>query len=159
MPRPQKSEAGMALGVIAFSALALWQALAIPVSPVYAQVGPTAMALASSGLLMVLGLALLAQALRGDWALGDDNHLHHLQARALLWLLAGLLLNVSLIGWLGFIPASALLFACVARAFGSRRPGRDLLVGIAFAAVAYFGFARALSINIGTGSLWEKLLP
>jgi putative tricarboxylic transport membrane protein len=62
-----------------------------------------------------------------------------------------LLVNVSLIGLLGFVVASTLLFACVARAFGSSRPGRDIAVGFAIAALTYYGFAGLLGINIGAG--------
>ena len=53
--------------------------------------------------------------------------------------------------------ASMLLFACTARAFGSRRIGRDLLIGFAFAAIVFFGFAQLLGINIGAGLLQDWL--
>ena len=69
------------------------------------------------------------------------------------WLLLGLVLNIGLIDPLGFIPASVLLFACTARAFGSRRPLRDALIGFVLSAIAYFGFSELLGINIGAGFL------
>ncbi len=72
---------------------------------------------------------------------------------ALGWVLAGLVLNVALIQFLGFILASTLLFCCVARAFGSTQLPRDALIAIVFASVTYFGFARVLGINIGSGLL------
>jgi hypothetical protein len=67
---------------------------------------------------------------------------------ALLWILAGLVLNVVLIGPAGFTIASTILFVCVARGFGSKAIVRDALIGAAFALVAYFGFATTLGINI-----------
>jgi len=35
--------------------------------------------------------------------------------------------------------------------FGSRRPVRDLLTGLILGLAAYFGFAKALGVNIGAG--------
>ena len=62
--------------------------------------------------------------------------------------------NVILIGPLGFIVAATTLFFCVARAFGSDRPLRDLGIGLAIAVVAYLGFDRLLGISLGLGTLW-----
>lgn len=153
MPGQRKPEVAVALGVAALGVVALLEATRIPVSPMYARVGPTVMAYAASLLLLALGLALLAQALRGRWVSPPDAAASPFDRRGLGWLLAGLVLNVGLIGPLGFIPASMLLFACTARAFGSRHVGRDLAIGAAFAALAYFGFAGLLGINMGAGLL------
>ncbi len=151
MSRISKPESLLALGVIALGLLALHETTQIPVSPMYAQVGPTAVAYVASGLLIALGGALLIEALRGRWVSAPEEHQGGLDRRGLIWLLLGLVLNIGLIGPLGFIPASTLLFACTARAFGSRRPMRDILIGLVFAAIAYFGFAGLLGINIGGG--------
>jgi putative tricarboxylic transport membrane protein len=48
----------------------------------------------------------------------------------------------------GFIAAGALLFACTASAFGSRRWLRDGLVGAAVCAVVYVAFTRGLGIQL-----------
>jgi putative tricarboxylic transport membrane protein len=154
----KKPETLVALGVIALGCLALYETTEIPVSPMYAQVGPTAMAYLASALLIALGLALLAQAWTGQWESAAEERDTVLDIRALGWLLLGLVLNIGLIGPLGFIPASTLLFACTARAFGSIRPGRDAIIGFVFAAIAYFGFAQLLGINIGESSLLSGLL-
>ena len=69
------------------------------------------------------------------------------------WLGLGLLLNVALIAWLGFIIASAMMFVCVARAFGSVQWKRDLVVAVLICLVAYLGFDKLLGINIGAGIL------
>lgn len=158
MDRLRKPEALLALGVIALGLLALHETGQIPVSPMYAQVGPTAVAYLASALLIALGCALLVQALSGRWVSDTQEDLASesdvaLDLRGLGWLLLGLVLNVGLIDPLGFIPASVLLFACTARAFGSRRPLRDALIGFVLSAVAYFGFAELLGINIGAGFL------
>ena len=70
---------------------------------------------------------------------------------ALLWVAAGLVLNVLLIVPAGFTLASIILFVCVARGFGSRAILRDACIGAAFALTAYLGFAKTLGINIGSG--------
>ena len=44
-----------------------------------------------------------------------------------------------------------ILFVCVARGFGTKAIVRDALIGAAFALAAYFGFAKTLGINIGSG--------
>jgi putative tricarboxylic transport membrane protein len=157
MDRIRKPESLLALGVIALGILALYESTLIPVSPMYAQVGPTAVAYVASLLLVGLGIGLLVESLRGSWISPPEETEIQLDLRALAWMLLGLVLNIGLIGPLGFIPASTLLFACTARAFGSRRPVRDALIGLAFAAIAYFGFAELLGINIGAGIL-EGLL-
>lgn len=152
----RSGEARLGLGVVAAGAIALFETTRIPVSPAYAQVGPTFMAYAASLSLLGLGLLLLGQAWTGRWQI-EAPPAPPGARRALGWLLFGLLLNVGLIGPLGFMPASALLFACTARAFGSRRPARDLAIGFCFAAIAYFGFAKLLGINIGAGLLGDAL--
>jgi len=158
MRRLARPEVLLSLGVIALGLVALDQTWRIPVSPLYAKVGPTAMAYAASILLLGLGVASLIQAWLGRWQIDAEAEASEpVQWRSVGWLLAGLVLNVGLIGPLGFVPASALLFACTARAFGSFRPIRDLLIGAVFAAIAYFGFAKLLGINIGAGLL-EGLL-
>ena len=153
MDRLRKPEALLALGVIALGLLALYETTRIPVSPMYAQVGPTLVAYVASALLIGLGIALLVKSWRGEWTSAPEETEVRLDSRALGWLLLGLVLNIGLIGPLGFIPASVLLFACTARAFGSTRPARDALIGFVFSATAYFGFAQLLGINIGAGFL------
>ena len=78
------------------------------------------------------------------------------QWRGLAWVVAGLVLNLVLIEKLGFVLASTLLFACVARGFRSTRPARDLAIGFTLALLAYVGFAKVLSIKLGEGVL-ERL--
>ena len=73
----------------------------------------------------------------------------------LAFVVAGLIANVLLIRPLGFTAASTVLFVLVAYGFGSRRPLRDARL-VPFAG-SYFGFAKALGVNIGAG-VFEQLL-
>ena len=154
--RPPAGETLIALGVLALSAIVFWQTLAIPVSPLYARVGPTVIPMITATGLGLCGLGLLVLALRGGWQDADEKETRP-DLRALLLLGAGLLANIVLIGPLGFTVASTILFALTARAFGSRNLLRDAAGGFALAIVAYLGFARALGINIGAGPV-ERLI-
>jgi putative tricarboxylic transport membrane protein len=141
----------VALGVLGLAAIVGHQTTAIPVSPIYAKVGPTVFPWIVTAGLAALGIALLVQAFRGSWAIEEEQT--PVDWHALGWVLLGLVLNVVLIQPLGFIIASTLLFCCIARAFGSRKLARDALIAIVFATVTYLGFDRVLGINIGAGLL------
>lgn len=147
---PRLPELVVAAGVCAFGAFLLLQTWAIPVSPIYAKVGPTVVPLLSALGLLAMGAALLVEAIRGGWQ-PDDEREAQPDRLALGWVAGGLALNVATIGHLGFTIASILLFTCVARGFGSRALLRDALIGLIFALAAYLGFAKALNINIGAG--------
>lgn len=154
-------EIAIGLSVIALAAVVWWQTGLIPVSPIYAKVGPTVMPTLAAVGLGALGLLLLAAGVRGGWQTPDEKSIPPDRA-ALGWVIGGLGLNVALIGTAGFTIASTLLFLCVARGFGSRRILRDAAIGFVFALVAYLGFARTLGIDIGSGLVErgvELLLP
>jgi putative tricarboxylic transport membrane protein len=154
--RPAFGETIIAAGVLLLAAVIYWQTAAIPVSPIYAKVGPTVIpAIAAIGL-GLLGLLLLVSALRGGWQPQEEKEIAP-DYVALAWIGAGLMLNVLLIGLAGFTVASVILFVCVARGFGSRAILRDALIGAAFALLAYFGFAKTLGINIGAGFVENAL--
>ena len=148
--RRARGELIIALCMIALAAIVYWQTLQIPVSPIYAQVGPTVMPTMCALGLGALGAALLISALRGGWQPEEEREVPP-DRPALLWIAAGLVLNVVLIGPAGFTLASIVLFVCVARGFGSYNTLRDVAIATVFALVAYFGFAKTLGINIGAG--------
>ena len=153
---PAVGELCIALGALALAAIILWQTFEIPVSPLYAKVGPTAMPMFTALGMGLLGALLMVSAVRGGWQTDEEKETTPDRV-ALLWVAAGLILNVVLISQTGFALASIVLFVCTARGFGSRAIVRDALIGLAFALVAYFGFAKTLGINIGAGMI-ENLL-
>jgi putative tricarboxylic transport membrane protein len=148
--RPALGETIIAVGVLALAGVIYWQTASIPVSPIYAKVGPTVVPTITALALALLGVLLLVEALRGGWQSEAERALT-IDRMALVWIAAGLILNVLLIGPAGFTLASIVLFVCVARGFGSRAIVRDAAIAAAFALVAYFGFAKTLGINIGAG--------
>ncbi|MGQ0662744.1 MAG: tripartite tricarboxylate transporter TctB family protein [Pseudomonadota bacterium] len=149
--RTAKRQALMAAGVIALAVLVGYQTLAIPVTPLYARIGPKVFPGMVAAGLLALGLLLLWQARSGSW--GEIEEDGPPDWRALGWVGLGLAVNLALIKPLGFILASTLMFCCVARAFGSRRPVRDGVVALAVSTAAFVGFDRVLGISIGAGIL------
>ena len=151
-PRPAIGETIIGAGVLVLAIVMFWQTMSIPVSPIYATVGPTVVPMMTAAALGLLGVLLLIDAWQGGWQTEEEKTVTPDRA-ALLWITAGLVLNVLLIGSAGFTIASIILFVCVARGFGSKAIVRDALIGAAFALIAYFGFATTLGINIGSGLL------
>lgn len=68
--------------------------------------------------------------------------------RGFLWVAAGLVANMALIGTLGFVLASTLLMICVARGYGSRRFLRDGLIGLCITLPMWALFNFLLGINL-----------
>ena len=148
-----RGELAVALGVLALAALVGWRTAAIPFSPLYSQVGPTVIPWIVTAGLAVLGALLLVKALTGGWVHESEDAEPPVNRVAMAWLALGLFLNVALIGTLGFIIASTLMFVCVARAFGSLAWPRDAGIALVLCLAAYLGFSRLLGISIGAGIL------
>jgi putative tricarboxylic transport membrane protein len=144
--------------VLLLGALALWQALVIPVTPLYGQVGPKAVPFAVAAGLILLGACLLFVALRGGWSWAMAELEAPPNPRALLLMGAGLLANLGLIGVFGFSVAATAQFVLVAAAFGSRSPLRDLALALVLTLGVWFLFVEALGVNIGAGLLEEAVL-
>lgn len=148
------------LAVTVLGVLCAWLTWVIPLTPVYAVVGPKLVPAVIAAGLLVLGLLLTATALRGGWSAdipetaeaGPPNY------PALSWLLGGMALNLALIEPLGFSLAAALQFVCTARAFGSRSPLRDAVIALLVSLGAFFLFVEALGVNIGAGLLEGAIL-
>ena len=149
-PRPPVGETIIAVVVLVLAGVMYWQTTAIPVSPIYAKVGPTVVPTIAALGLGLLGLLLALEALCGGWQSDLERNLT-IDRAALARIAAGLVLNVLLIGPAGFTLASTIMFMCVARGFGSRAIVRDAAIAAVFALTAYFGFAKTLGINIGGG--------
>ena len=62
---------------------------------------------------------------------------------------------MALIGTAGFVIAGTILFACVARGFGSRRTARDAALGVVLALAIYLFFVRFLNVGLPAG--WMPL--
>ncbi len=148
-----RADLGAGLFVVGLGVLAVWQTIAIPVSPLYAQVGPKLVPWLVAIALLALGAGLTVSALRGGWSsdIPEVQEAPPTNWRALGFLLAGLLANLVLIEPLGFTAAATVQFTLVAAAFGSRAWLRNLLIAFIVSLAAYTLFVKLLGVNIGAG--------
>jgi putative tricarboxylic transport membrane protein len=121
-----------------------------------AVVGPALFPYLISAGLVIVGVALLREAISG--------HVAHAGGMELDWIAvalvsAGLIIQMFLLETLGWIPASALLFMAVARAFGSRRLGIDAVLGIALTAASFVVFNYGLGLNLPGGVIADMIAP
>jgi len=140
------------IGFLACAGAVLWQTLKIPVSPLYSKVGPTVFPYITTGGMVVLALLLIKAAVEGGWQPEEEKEVAT-DWKSMGFVVAGLIANLVLIQPLGFTFASAVMFVLVCYGFGSRRPIRDALTGLVLALAAYFGFAKALGVDIGGGMI------
>lgn len=155
-PAPAWPETAIGLGLLAVAGLVYWQTATMAVSPMYAKVGPRVFPYLTAAALAVLALAMMVQGWRGGWQPDEEREVAT-DFRALGFVAAGLVCNVLLIVPAGFTVASVVMFTLIAYGFGSRSPLRDAGIGVALALASFFGFAKALGVNIGAGPL-ERLL-
>ena len=121
-----------------------------------AVVGPALFPYLISAGLVIVGVALLREAISG--------HVAHEGGMELDWIAvalvsAGLIIQMFLLETLGWIPASALLFMAVARAFGSRRLVIDAVLGIALTAASFVVFNYGLGLNLPGGVIADMIAP
>ncbi len=168
MERRAAAEIILGLGIAALGAFILYEAQAIHVIPIYAKVGPKDIPILVGAILALLGLALAWQGWRARSAprldppavmdapgskldapgTGDATDWIPVVAIAV-----GLIQQILLFEFLGFVPTAAILFFCVSFGFGSRRYLRDIIIAIALAVVAYAGFVHALGLHLPAGAL------
>jgi putative tricarboxylic transport membrane protein len=153
------ADLGAGLFVLGLAALAGWGAYAIPPSPSYATIGARLAPLVCAAVLAICGVGLTIIALRGGWSaeLEEVREAPPVNIRAVGLVGAGLLANLTLIDWLGFVIAATAQFALTARGLGSRSPVRDVLIGLGVTVASYLFFDRVLGANIGAGVL-ERVL-
>ncbi len=153
--RPAAGQVATGVVVVLFGIGVLAAGAGLPVEAGYAGVGPGALPLIVGIGLTVLGVLLTWQA----WRHGFDDIDEAAERAAgfdwpgFLWVSAAILAYGLLVERAGFVLASTLLFAMVARGFGSRRVVRDLVAGLLVAGAVYLLFAAGLNINLPAGLL------
>lgn len=113
-----------------------------------ATIGPAFFPLLIAVGLAVNAAALFCQALRGKVL--EEQWLKH-DITPVLIVLAGLIVQMALLTTTGWIVATTLLFATVARAFGSRRVVLDLLIGFVLSAASFYIFNEVLGLSLPQG--------
>lgn len=125
----------------------------------YAKVGPNVAPAVIAGGLILLGIWLLYEAVRGGWrnAIADDPEArgeHRFYGSAFIWVSLGLIAQILLIDRAGFVLAQAALFALVARGFGSAKLPRDFAIGLGLGLSVFLFFVKFLNVNLPAG--WLK---
>jgi putative tricarboxylic transport membrane protein len=160
--RRSAAEIALSLGVIGIGIVAVVTAAGLSGEGGYAGIGPNFVPAVVSAGIVLLGAWLMAEALTGGWrnAPPDDARErgeHAFHAPGFLWVSAGLIAHMALIGWAGFVIAGMLLFAGVARGFGSARPARDLAAGLVLSLAVFLFFVKLLNVNLPAGWLLPLL--
>jgi putative tricarboxylic transport membrane protein len=157
-----KAEIALSLGVLALGIGAAAVTAQLPSEGGYAHIGPNFFPAITAGGLLILGGWLLYEALAGGWKdRGPEDPKergeHAFDARGFGWISAGLFAHMALVGTAGFVIAGALLFGGVARGFSSRRPWRDLAMGLVLSLAVFFFFVKFLNVNLPAGWLTPLL--
>ncbi len=147
--------------LIALGAVLLIQSFEIGQTRGFSPVGPSVFAIAMSVGLLALGAAFLVrQTLRPDGTYAE--HVAR-EEQATDWRTTGLAATALvayavLLAPLGYILATGLFLPVGARILGSDRPLRDLVIGLALAAVVWFAFTQFLGVRLPAGLL-DPVLP
>lgn len=158
--RRSAAEIALSAGVLGLGAFAAVVTARLPGEGGYAGIGPNFIPAVVAAGLLVVGAWLLWEAFAGGWrnrGTPDEGAEHAFHAPAFCWISAGLFGHMALIGWAGFVIAGALLFACVARGFGSKRVMRDAALGFALSLAVFAFFVKLLNVNLPAGWLQPLL--
>lgn len=155
-PPISPADLAVAVGITLVGVLFLFGTLQIPFG-INAVVGPRVFPLIVSIGTILLGAWLTINALRGDKAepgleedTDPDAPINHVNPAIIL---GGFLLGSVLLGPLGFVFGTAIMYFSVAFAFGERRYGLMLSVALIVALITYLVFTRGLGLTLPAGLL------
>jgi putative tricarboxylic transport membrane protein len=161
MARGAAIEIGISIAVLLLGFCVAYQAARLPAPTGYSGIGPALMPSIVAGGLIIVGLWLLAECLTGGWrqSASDDaveRGEHAFFSPGFVWISAGLVAQMALIGTGGFVIAAVVLFTMVSRGFGSIKPLRDAAIGAVLALSIFWFFVKFLNVNLPAG--WLKPL-
>ncbi len=149
------SGAGLAigLGLIAIASVIGFETMQMQVPPSYARVGPQIFPYIIAIGMAITGAHIAWKSYRGVDEIAEESDAGPTDWKSVAIIAAGLIAHMNLLKPLGFVPAGVILFWSVAFAFGSRRYGRDILVGLLLVLFAYVGFTYGLGLQLPPGLL------
>lgn len=143
---------GLPVGVLLLGAVLLHEATDLPLTQAYAGIGPGFFVLAIGLVLAALGLALGYQVVRGAIFEPEETEgadiTQPMSWQGFLTAAAGVFLPVGLVGCVGFPVGGAVAYAFVTRAYGSKRPSADILIGLVVTSITWFAFTK-LGVQLG----------
>jgi putative tricarboxylic transport membrane protein len=150
--RLEPAAIAIAVVLMVMAAVIFWDMSRLQISSTYG-LGPKAMPIVVASGLVLLALGNLVMA----WTTGLPES-EKADVKPILLILGGLAALIALIGiGGGFIPATAILFATTAAAFGRRAFHVDLAIGLVLGTIAYLLFDKVLTLSLPAGPL-ERLL-
>jgi putative tricarboxylic transport membrane protein len=157
-----KGELAFAGSLVLLGLIVAWDTSRMDVPQGSSIVSPRTFPYIIAALVIVTGIALIAQVLRGRLGTpeGDEPGAEFVPAdrKTMLYLLIAIGVHVILLEKAGYIIAATLGFWGVSFTFGSRKPLKDFGVSLAFALTVYFVFSKGLQIQLPKGLL-ESVLP
>lgn len=128
------------------------EGLSLPMSQQYVGIGSGFLVVLVGTVLLLLSASLAWDVKRGivfepEETEGTDTAAPPSRVR-LAWASAGVALPIVSIGTVGFPAAAGIAYAFVTRAFGSRAPLVDGVIGLALSSVTWFAFTK-LGVQLG----------
>ena len=151
--RPDGAAFVLALVMAVIAAVIIWQTSIMRVPPIQAKVGPQVFPYAIAGGLLLLSIGTALSAWRGSFPAREKD-----SYGPMLWIIAGLIGQMLLIGWAGFAIGTAVLFGFTAKGFGRGPLWQTIPIGFVLAFVIWFIFARGLQLSLPAGPI-ERLIP
>jgi putative tricarboxylic transport membrane protein len=150
--KPDTAGMVIAAALLLLAAVIFWDTSNLQLSPVYG-LGPKAMPLVVASGLVILGIGNAVLAWRGDFPARES-----LDPKAIILILGGLAALIAIIALNGgFIPATAVLFAATAAAFGRRAVHVDFVIGFVVGVAVFLLFDKLLTLSLPAGPI-ERLL-
>lgn len=146
--RPDWAAFIIAALLAAVGAVLLWQGFVLPDKGGYAGMGSGGLPKFIGAGLLILSACHIYTGLRGSKSMPDP-----VQVMPVLWVAAGLLLQLLLLRSMGFAVASGLLFAFTAAGFGKRKLLFTLPIGVALSLAIYGVFDQLLKLKLPAGML------
>jgi putative tricarboxylic transport membrane protein len=149
------------VAVMGLGVLALIGASQVGAGAGYVAVSPSVMpAVVGVGLVALGALLLLRATVRPDLDLARHVASEATQTdwRTTLLTLMALIVYVLTLGPLGYVLATTWFIPIVGRILGSRRPVRDVGVGVVIGLVVYVAFTQFLGVRLPAGLL-DPVLP
>ncbi|KKC35316.1 C4-dicarboxylate ABC transporter [Devosia epidermidihirudinis] len=151
--RPDGAALVIAVILAGIAAIIIWQTSQMRLPPIQARVGPTVFPYAIAGGMLLLSVGTAVSAMRGGFPARDnDNYV------PIAWIIGGLVAQILLLSTAGFSIATGILFAFTAKAFGRGPLWQTIPIGVVFAFIVWFAFAKGLQLSLPAGFL-ERLIP
>lgn len=151
--RPDRAALIIAVGLLVLAAIVAWDTTRLAAGGAYARVGPQTIPYVIAFCLAGLGIWTIFAAMRRDFPEREPQ-----EAKPVLWIVGGLVMQMLLLRLTGFSIATGVLFALVARGFGERRFWLSLPSGILIAAFVWLVFARGLQLSLPAGPPEQALI-